>query len=54
MLGVGLDGSRPIRRIVWMIIGMINAHPTKIGCQGERLLFDHRIHLRSPAAVCQV
>ena len=29
MLGVGLDGSRPIRRIVWMIIGMINAHPTK-------------------------
>src|SRR5215217_4403221 len=29
MLSVGLDGSRPIRRIVWMIIGMINAHPTK-------------------------
>jgi hypothetical protein len=45
MLGVGLDGPRPIeaahvdgpsvqtapdgsRRIVWMIIGMIKAHPT--------------------------
>jgi hypothetical protein len=27
------DGSRPI---VWMIIGMINAHPTQIGWQGKR------------------
>jgi hypothetical protein len=26
MLGVDLDGSR---RIVWMIIGMIKAHPTE-------------------------
>src|SRR5919106_6758437 len=26
------DGSR---RIVWMIIGMIKAHPTEIGWQGE-------------------
>jgi hypothetical protein len=29
LLSVGLDGSRPIRRIVWMIIGMIKAHPTQ-------------------------
>jgi hypothetical protein len=31
MLGVGLDGSR---RMVWMIIGMIKAHPTQ-GSDGK-------------------
>ena len=30
---VGPDGSR---RIVWMIIGMIKAHPTEIGWQGKQ------------------
>jgi len=34
-LQTALEGSR---RIVWMIIGMIKAHPTEIGCQGEQLL----------------
>jgi hypothetical protein len=29
MLRVGPDGSRRIQTIVWMIIGMIKAHPTQ-------------------------
>jgi hypothetical protein len=24
------------RTVVWMIIGMIKAHPTEIGCQGKQ------------------
>jgi predicted amidohydrolase len=32
----GLIDSHASRRIVWMIIGMIKAHPTEIGCQGKQ------------------
>jgi hypothetical protein len=38
-----LDGCR---RIVWMIIGMIKAHPIRIGCQGKQAPIES-----NPAAV---